>query len=334
MLGRVVVENGVKKIVPLTADCGSGNPVGTVIAVYSNKVPNGYLPCNGVAFDTAQFPVLYALLQDDHTPDLRECTLVGIGQSDRTMGAHDVYTVGQFKDDQIQNITGSQEFRNLVLNGSTNAGLTTPTQEGSLKSSETTRTSYTLINTNATTGTPVTKLEFDASLSARAGTTTHGKAVGVNWCIKATSGINENQADNVLSALSPVNAVTSGDMHAVTSNAVWDNTRATRLTENTVPFLTLKQGYQFIDTKIVQQGNHYTGQVMVQKTSGNMPNDQFQFATLASGYEVGIINGFGIAKNSRFSIPDKFCYIYACQTANVGDTNHNFISFYLDVIKT
>ena len=102
MLGRVVVENGVKKIVPLTADCGSGNPVGTVIAVYSNKVPNGYLPCNGVAFDTTQFPVLYALLGDDHTPDLRECTLVGIGRSDRTMGNHDEYTVGQFKDDQFQ----------------------------------------------------------------------------------------------------------------------------------------------------------------------------------------------------------------------------------------
>lgn len=197
MLGRVVVENGVKKIVPLTADCGSGNPVGTVIAVYSNKVPNGYLPCNGVAFDTAQFPVLYALLGDNHTPDLRECTLKGIGESGRTVGAHvkaGGLAVGEFIDDRVQDLsvrlrvgTGSQGDA-LAMTGST--------------------TDYENQLHNITT------------LGARIGDTTEVKAVGVNWCIKATSGINENQADNVLSALSPVDTVTSGDMHSVTSNAV------------------------------------------------------------------------------------------------------------------
>lgn len=197
MLARVVVENGVKKLVPLTADCGSGNPVGTVIAVYSNKVPNGYLPCNGVAFDTAQFPVLYALLGDDHTPDLRECTLKGIGESGRTVGAHvkaGGLAVGEFVDDRVQDLvvrlrvgTGSQGDA-LAMTGNT--------------------ADYENRLSNITT------------LGARTGATTEVKAVGVNWCIKATSGINENQADNVLSALSPVDTVTSGNMHSVTSNAV------------------------------------------------------------------------------------------------------------------
>jgi hypothetical protein len=197
MLGRVVVENGVKKIVPLTADCGSGNPVGTVIAVYSNKVPNGYLPCNGVAFDTAQFPVLYALLGDDHTPDLRECTLKGIGESGRTVGAHikaGGLAVGEFIDDRVQ------DFRLRTTEGAGGDG--DRLAMGNVNGSQATPRIYTL------------------STNMRNGATTEVKAVGVNWCIKATSGINENQADNVLSALSPVDVVALNNVHSVTSNAV------------------------------------------------------------------------------------------------------------------
>lgn len=45
-----------------------GNPLGTILAIHSNAVPYGYLPCNGVAFDEHQYPALYALLGDNHTP--------------------------------------------------------------------------------------------------------------------------------------------------------------------------------------------------------------------------------------------------------------------------
>ena len=193
MLARVVVENGVKKLVPLTADCGSGNPVGTVIAVYSNKVPNGYLPCNGVAFDTAQFPVLYALLQDDHTPDLRECTLKGIGESGRTVGAHvkaGGLAVGEFIDDRVQN------HKHSGVDWDSSGQVT-----------------------SFSTGTQ--PLSGSGNMSTgRFGATTEVKAVGVNWCIKATSGINENQADNVLNILQPVDTVAVDNLHSVTSNAV------------------------------------------------------------------------------------------------------------------
>ena len=178
MLAIVAIENGVKKIIPLTADAGSGNPCGTVIAVYSNQVPYGYLPCNGVAFDTAQFPVLYALLGDNHTPDLRECTLKGIGESGRTVGAHvkaGGLAVGEFVDDRVQEHTHT--FR-----GQTNVQMYG--DAGNTRYADNTFYDF-------TTGTN----------SGRSGATTEVKAVGVNWCIKATSGINENQADNVLSAL-------------------------------------------------------------------------------------------------------------------------------------
>lgn len=121
MLARVVIENGVKKLAPLTADCGSGNPCGAIITVYQRTVPNGYLPL-GAQYDITQFPVLYSILGTDTIP--------------------------------------------------TASALGLPT---------------------LTTG---------------------------QYVIKATSGINENQADNVLSALTPVDTVASGNMHSVTSNAV------------------------------------------------------------------------------------------------------------------
>ena len=197
MLARVVVENGVKKLVPLTADTGAGNPVGTVIAVYSNQVPNGYLPCNGVAFDTAQFPVLYALLGDDHTPDLRECTLKGIGESGRTVGAHvkaGGLAVGEFVDDRVQ------DFRLRTTEGAGGDG------------------DRLSMGTNA--GTQATPRIYTLSTNMRNGDTTEVKAVGVNWCIKATSGLTENAQDNVLNILQPVDTVALNNMHSVSSNAV------------------------------------------------------------------------------------------------------------------
>lgn len=67
MLVQIVTENGQKKVIPLTADAGAGNPVGTVIVICSNQIPSNYLPL-GTQFDTSLYPVLYALLGTDTTP--------------------------------------------------------------------------------------------------------------------------------------------------------------------------------------------------------------------------------------------------------------------------
>jgi hypothetical protein len=67
MLVQVITENGTKKLKPLTADAGAGNPVGTVIVVCSNQIPSNYLSL-GTQYDTSLYPVLYALLGTDTTP--------------------------------------------------------------------------------------------------------------------------------------------------------------------------------------------------------------------------------------------------------------------------
>ena len=67
MLFQIKTINGQKTIVPLTADTGAGNPVGTIIVVCSNQIPSNYLPL-GTQYNTTLYPILYALLGTDTTP--------------------------------------------------------------------------------------------------------------------------------------------------------------------------------------------------------------------------------------------------------------------------
>jgi hypothetical protein len=66
------VTNGDKSPVTSSAVARSvslaGVPVGATLSFYSNTVPETFLPCNGVAFDENQYPALYAMLGDNHTP--------------------------------------------------------------------------------------------------------------------------------------------------------------------------------------------------------------------------------------------------------------------------
>ena len=162
-------------------------PVGAVIGMYTTTVPTGYLPCNGAEYDTDQFPLLYAVLGTNKLPDLRECVLVGAGTNDTdTIETHDIYTINQFKDDQIQNITG--ETRNLGVTWTTgdSSGIVTTTAVGGYDFNGFGQgsNSYGKI-----------KMSFDASKVARTGTNTHGKQKGIFYVIKATSNINDAESN-------------------------------------------------------------------------------------------------------------------------------------------
>ena len=78
-------------------------PPGTIITYIGSTVPEGYLPCTGVEYDTTQYPKLYTLLKSNKTPDLRELYLVGAGlNSDATIKGHDEVKLAEFKEDQLQ----------------------------------------------------------------------------------------------------------------------------------------------------------------------------------------------------------------------------------------
>lgn len=194
MLAKIIIENGVKKLVPLTADAGAGNPVGSLLHTYKKSNPSGYLYCDGR--DTTgtseelstHYPLLYAYLGTNVLPDYRECVEVGAEQNATdAIATHDVYTEGQFKDDQLQDHVHGTPFSDPQ--GSGGAGWVTQQT-----------------NINALQDTYTTK-------NTRAGTTTHGKQKAVFVYIKATSGLSENAQDNVINTLNEERSYSTSEVN-------------------------------------------------------------------------------------------------------------------------
>lgn len=183
MVGIIKEIDGQKKIVPLTSDTGTGAPVGTLISQYKKVAMSGYLYCDGSTFDENDYPALYMYLGTNVLPDYRECVMVGAEENTTdTIATHDVYGEGEFKDDQLQ-----EHEHNIYIGNKTKLPQ--------------------IPNSTASIGNQLRALNNDGSgndvyikdiVNARGGTTTHGKQKAVYVYIKATSGLAENQQENVL----------------------------------------------------------------------------------------------------------------------------------------
>lgn len=167
-----------------------GMPVGSIIPIYTSTIPRGYLLCDGrdttgtVDELETNYPYLYTALGSSNVlPDLRECALVGVGQNGTdTIAIHDVYTLGEFKDDNI-----GEHGHALVAE---------------------TRATYN------SAGVPV-----GVSNSTRNKTSvSRGKRKGVNFVIKATLGIEE---DNVINGLKSIVAASSDFADFQARMAAW-----------------------------------------------------------------------------------------------------------------
>lgn len=144
---------------------GEGVPLGTIIPFYGLNIPAGYLPCDGSTFNTDQYPALAMFLESNTLPDLRETVPVGVGQRASGVANHDIYTIGQFKDDQFQDHQHS--------------GGGSPSQVYAAE------IGFSKANPSNTGG----------AITGRRGTTTHGKQIGVNYIIKAVPTIATEEAD-------------------------------------------------------------------------------------------------------------------------------------------
>ena len=98
--------------------------VGVIKAKATNEIPYGWLECNGQSVSRTTYSVLfnkfntqkydglhtllskYGYIDNNHfnLPDYREVALVGVGINtiDTNLATHDSYTLGEFKDDQLQ----------------------------------------------------------------------------------------------------------------------------------------------------------------------------------------------------------------------------------------
>ncbi len=179
--------------------------IGDVKASSLAKIPYGWLECNGQAISRSTYSELFTKfsnqLYDDpsgtqdptHTllsrygegdgsttfnlPDYRECALVGIGSNgtfiiDNTNQSHEIHTLGEFKDDQLQTITGELYGMNQCNNMSITAS-------GAFVAGHSGRMEYQGSDTSSSSG-----ASFDSSRVTRGGTTTHGKQIGVTYLIK------------------------------------------------------------------------------------------------------------------------------------------------------
>ena len=143
--------------------------VGSMQIFAGSTVPDGYLLCDGSAVSRTTYADLFAVIGttwgsgDGSTtfniPDMREVAPVGVGTSTRSEGAHDAFTLGEFKDDQVQNHTHTTRF-NLGVGSTGGASGVTYLSNSSSE--------------NWTSGNP----------SGRTGTVTRGKRIGVNYIIK------------------------------------------------------------------------------------------------------------------------------------------------------
>lgn len=147
----------------------------------AEKVPSHWLLCDGAEYDTGAYPNLFEVIGYKYggsgskfkVPDYRECALVGAGKStrailDETGHSHDVYTLGEFKDDQIQG-------HGHALNGNGGGVDYGRSVAGFNRGSDYNGTSEQY---------PSATYPIDIGYSTpRIGTTTHGKQLGVNYII-------------------------------------------------------------------------------------------------------------------------------------------------------
>lgn len=211
----------------------SSVPVATIITSVSDKAPSGYLLCDGNQYSQTTYPALYLAIGNKYNkedtsegyfcvPDLRELVLVGTGENDtQEIEDHDVFELGEFKDDQLQNITGELCRADNASNNTQFLTDDANTQEsGALYISRT--ATITTIDNGNTQANSVSGIAFDASRSARAGTTTRTKQFGVNYFIKATSGeLNEDDGVVVNKIMSNIYPDFSKLTQAVFTNGQW-----------------------------------------------------------------------------------------------------------------
>lgn len=193
--------NGQPVKIRLTADVGSGNPVGTILPLYKKSNPIGYLYCDGSTFDETVYPALYAYLGTNVLPDYREFALVGAEENTTdvynastnptgTIHDHDTYTEGQAKDDQLQDHKHFQRYG--VQYYSTGSG-----------------TWASLGNTD--TDSIITGAVDNRNY--RTGTVTRGKRKAVFFYIKATSGVMESNTENFINVINEERSYSTSEVN-------------------------------------------------------------------------------------------------------------------------
>ena len=168
-------------------------PIGVIQAFSGNTVPYGYLLADGASYKVADYPDLYAVIgntyggdtENFNVPDYRETVLVGVGENTTdTIASHDVYGLGEFKDDQLQRIQGTYTT-GAIYNES--YGIGPNTYDGAFTFAIEGEYSKYAVSQVVGGGGGGIGVRLDSARTTRTGdtNTTHGKQKGVTYIIKA-----------------------------------------------------------------------------------------------------------------------------------------------------
>jgi len=161
-------------------------PTGAISLWSTEVAPNGWLLCQGAAVSRATYAALFQVIGTTYgagdgtstfnLPDFRETSPYGVGTRATGVTASDTATLGQFKDDRMQQITGTYTVE-TGMGGINSTGVAS----GAFGKGPTSRTSGVQVRTTASND-----LTFDSANSpnARTGTSTRGKIYGINFIIK------------------------------------------------------------------------------------------------------------------------------------------------------
>lgn len=164
--------------------------IGTIVPYAGTTAPYGYLMCDGSEVSRTQYYQLFNVIGTTYgegdgsttfkVPDLRESVPVGVGtNTTNTITAHDEYTLGQFKDDQVQAHAHSYTYDNVTTVLASGAGVDKATPTVLPK-----------------TSTTPDIISFEENGTPRVGNSTHGKQLGVNYIIKAFHANEGTDIDN------------------------------------------------------------------------------------------------------------------------------------------
>lgn len=172
-------------------------PVGTILPFAGNKVPsNLYAFCDGRTLNNADgtyndlenaLGTAWGNTPGDglvKLPDLQECVLVGCGQRASGVSNHDIYNVGDFKDDRYASHGHGNNFRLTDGPTSENKPSLTDSSPGDAMWVSTYTTNVQVARYDRSHGHTLNiALRGDIAASG-SGNVTHGKQVGVYYIIK------------------------------------------------------------------------------------------------------------------------------------------------------
>lgn len=188
MVSIVKTINGQKKLIPLTSDVGSGVPLGTLVAFSDDTPKDGYLQ-TGTSFDETKYPALYALLGSNQIPAMFDHSRPSDYESITLSTDSNNPTVMDYDGVLLVKIAKAGFSPEIFING---------TSVGKIGMSS----SSTGTNTYGNVGTLVFKKgDSIYSNQSNADITYQVAYYKHPLFIKATSGLAENQQENILNTL-------------------------------------------------------------------------------------------------------------------------------------